>query len=51
MEHIGHSLGMLLEVDESIVNTDLYLYARMKLAAVQKIPAFINLKLGDLSWK
>lgn len=51
MEHIGHPLGTLLEVDENIINNDSYLYARIKLVAIQKMLDFINLKLGNSSWK
>ncbi|GLJ14434.1 hypothetical protein SUGI_0233390 [Cryptomeria japonica] len=37
LEKIGRSLGTLLAIDEQIVESDSYIYARLKLAAVKHI--------------
>ncbi|GLJ55281.1 hypothetical protein SUGI_1186280 [Cryptomeria japonica] len=38
LETIGRSLGTLLEVDEHIIENNLYKFARMRIVAVQRIP-------------
>ncbi|GLJ40245.1 hypothetical protein SUGI_0826370 [Cryptomeria japonica] len=43
LEKIGRTLGILLEIDEGIIEQDLYTYARLKIAAVKKIPQSITL--------
>ncbi|GLJ18334.1 hypothetical protein SUGI_0324530 [Cryptomeria japonica] len=47
LECIGRSLGTLLEVDEDIIENDSYLYARIKIAAIKKVPFAIYLKAGE----
>ncbi|GLJ53489.1 hypothetical protein SUGI_1141170 [Cryptomeria japonica] len=49
LEKIGRSLGTLLEVDEQIIENNLYKYARLWIVAVQRILSHITLstKLGD----
>ncbi|GLJ43284.1 hypothetical protein SUGI_0898800 [Cryptomeria japonica] len=42
---------MLLAVDEEIIENDSYLYARIKIVAVKKVPSFIYLKVGERRWK
>ncbi|GLJ49840.1 hypothetical protein SUGI_1059090 [Cryptomeria japonica] len=51
MECIGRSLGTLLEVDEDIIENDSYLYARIKIVAIKKVPSAIFLKSGERQWK
>ncbi|GLJ31014.1 hypothetical protein SUGI_0620090 [Cryptomeria japonica] len=46
LECIGRSLGMLLEVDEEVIENDSYLYARIKIVAIKKVPTAIFLKSG-----
>ncbi|GLJ23932.1 hypothetical protein SUGI_0454810 [Cryptomeria japonica] len=48
---IGRSLGTLLEIDEEIVEGDLYTYARLKVAAIRTIPPEIMLHIADGNWK
>ncbi|GLJ14761.1 hypothetical protein SUGI_0239430 [Cryptomeria japonica] len=43
LEKIGQSLGTLLDIDEDIIGTDLYTYARLKIAAMSKIPEVITI--------
>ncbi|GLJ40780.1 hypothetical protein SUGI_0843340 [Cryptomeria japonica] len=51
LEMIGRSLGTLLEIDEEIVEGDLYTYARLKLAAIKTIPSLVMLLTADGGWK
>ncbi|GLJ11386.1 hypothetical protein SUGI_0155190 [Cryptomeria japonica] len=51
LETIGRSLGTLLEIDEDIVEGDLYTYARLKLAVVKTIPSSVMLLTADGGWK
>ncbi|GLJ13249.1 hypothetical protein SUGI_0208750 [Cryptomeria japonica] len=51
LECIGRSLGMLLEVGEGIIENDSYLYARIKIAAIKRVPSAIYLKAGERRWK
>ncbi|GLJ52568.1 hypothetical protein SUGI_1118720 [Cryptomeria japonica] len=51
LECIGRSLGTLLEVDKDIIENDSYLYARIKIAVVKKVPSIIYLKAGERRWK
>ncbi|GLJ40140.1 hypothetical protein SUGI_0822520 [Cryptomeria japonica] len=51
LECIGRSLGTLLEVDEDIIENDSYLYARIKIVAIKKVPSAIFLKVGERRWK
>lgn len=51
MEKIGRSLGTLLEIDEEIVEKDLYTYARLKITAVKEIPSIIILISSEGKWK
>ncbi|GLJ24307.1 hypothetical protein SUGI_0463740 [Cryptomeria japonica] len=47
LEKIGHSLGTLLDVDEQIIEGDSYLYIRLKLATVKKVPSKLLLQSAD----
>ncbi|GLJ40042.1 hypothetical protein SUGI_0819650 [Cryptomeria japonica] len=51
LEKIGRTLGTLLEIDEEIIENDSYIYARMKIAAVEQIPFIINLRTDNGLWK
>lgn len=42
---------MLLEVDEDIIDNDSYLYARIKIVVIKKVPTAIFLKVGERRWK
>ncbi|GLJ16592.1 hypothetical protein SUGI_0284140 [Cryptomeria japonica] len=44
LECIDRSLGMLLVVDKEIIENDSYLYARIKIVAVKKVPSSIFVK-------
>ncbi|GLJ30665.1 hypothetical protein SUGI_0607270 [Cryptomeria japonica] len=50
LEKIGRSMGTLMEIDTEIATGNLYLYARMKLAAVGRIPQLIKLRSHDMEW-
>ncbi|GLJ38736.1 hypothetical protein SUGI_0789720 [Cryptomeria japonica] len=50
LEKIGRSLGTLIDIDNGILESDSYLYARLKIAAVKKIPSKLSLLLGDNVW-
>ncbi|GLJ44228.1 hypothetical protein SUGI_0923740 [Cryptomeria japonica] len=50
LEKIGQTLGILLEIDEGIIEQDLYTYARLKNVAVKKIPQSITLLSMDGEW-
>ncbi|GLJ26672.1 hypothetical protein SUGI_0519060 [Cryptomeria japonica] len=43
LERIGQTLGTLLEIDEAIIDADLYTYARIKNVAIKEIPASISI--------
>ncbi|GLJ22263.1 hypothetical protein SUGI_0418860 [Cryptomeria japonica] len=43
LEKIGCSLGTLLDIDEKIIEEDLYSYARLRIVAVKIIPSYITL--------
>ncbi|GLJ07515.1 hypothetical protein SUGI_0068620 [Cryptomeria japonica] len=51
LEMIRRSLGMLLEIDEEIVEGDLYTYTRIKVVAIREIPSEIMLHMTDGNWK
>ncbi|GLJ49247.1 hypothetical protein SUGI_1040400 [Cryptomeria japonica] len=51
LECIGRSLGMFLEVDEDIIENDSYMYARIKIVAIKKVPTAFFLKVGVRRWK
>ncbi|GLJ23816.1 hypothetical protein SUGI_0451970 [Cryptomeria japonica] len=51
LEKIGRTLGTLLEIDEEIIESDSYIYARMKIAAVEQIPSHIKLRTINGIWK
>ncbi|GLJ33354.1 hypothetical protein SUGI_0670980 [Cryptomeria japonica] len=51
LEHIGRSLGTLLEVDEEIIENDSYLFDRIKIVAVKKFPSILYLKTGGSRWR
>ncbi|GLJ32047.1 hypothetical protein SUGI_0645360 [Cryptomeria japonica] len=48
---IGRSLDTLLEIDEEIVEGDLYTYARLKVVALRTIPSSVMLLNADGNWK
>ncbi|GLJ23011.1 hypothetical protein SUGI_0434200 [Cryptomeria japonica] len=50
LEKIGRSLGTLMEIDAEIATGNSYLYARMKLVAVRRIPQLIKLRSQDMEW-
>ncbi|GLJ44141.1 hypothetical protein SUGI_0920530 [Cryptomeria japonica] len=50
LERIGRTLGTLLEIDEAIIDIDLYTYARLKIAAVKEIPASISIVTKEGRW-
>ncbi|GLJ36461.1 hypothetical protein SUGI_0732240 [Cryptomeria japonica] len=50
LEKIGRSMGTLMEIDVEIATRNSYLYARMKLAAVKRIPQLIKLRSHDMEW-
>ncbi|GLJ49744.1 hypothetical protein SUGI_1055890 [Cryptomeria japonica] len=43
LEKIGRTLRTLLEIDENIIEGDLYTYARLKIVAVKAIPSSVTL--------
>ncbi|GLJ19555.1 hypothetical protein SUGI_0353230 [Cryptomeria japonica] len=51
LEMIGRSLGTLLDIDEEIVEGDLYTYARLKIAAMKTNPSSVMLLTADGNWK
>ncbi|GLJ36630.1 hypothetical protein SUGI_0736970 [Cryptomeria japonica] len=51
LEWISRNLGTLLEIDEEIIEKDLYTYARMKIAVVQKITDHITLVTANGKWR
>ncbi|GLJ44382.1 hypothetical protein SUGI_0930330 [Cryptomeria japonica] len=50
LERIGRTLGTLLEIDEAIIDVDLYIYARIKIAAIKEIPPSISIITNEGSW-
>lgn len=50
LERIGQTLGTLLEIDEAIIDADLYIYARMKIAVVKEIPSSISIITKEGCW-
>ncbi|GLJ44536.1 hypothetical protein SUGI_0935150 [Cryptomeria japonica] len=50
LEKIGRSMGTLMEIDAEITTGNSYLYARMKLVAVRRIPQLIKLRSHDMEW-
>ncbi|GLJ26663.1 hypothetical protein SUGI_0518660 [Cryptomeria japonica] len=50
MEKIGRTLGTLMEVDADIANGNSYLYARIKLTAIKKVPHRIKLRGHGMEW-
>ncbi|GLJ30115.1 hypothetical protein SUGI_0595610 [Cryptomeria japonica] len=50
LEKIGRSLGTLIDIDNGIMESDSYLYTRMKIVAVKKIPSNLSLLSGDNVW-
>ncbi|GLJ50143.1 hypothetical protein SUGI_1066960 [Cryptomeria japonica] len=51
LEKIGQMLGTLLEIDEKIIEEDLYTYARLKIVAVKIIPSHIILITSEGKWR
>ncbi|GLJ41216.1 hypothetical protein SUGI_0853190 [Cryptomeria japonica] len=51
LEKIGRTLRTLLEIDENIIEGDLYTYARLKIAAVKAIPSSVILLSMNGEWK
>lgn len=50
LEKIGRTLGTLLEIDEEIIENDLYTYTRLKIAAVKTIPQSITILASNGAW-
>ncbi|GLJ08189.1 hypothetical protein SUGI_0083760 [Cryptomeria japonica] len=50
LERIGQTLCTLLEIDEAIIDADLYIYARMKIAAVKEISSSISIITKEGCW-
>ncbi|GLJ42904.1 hypothetical protein SUGI_0889390 [Cryptomeria japonica] len=50
LEKIGRSLGTLMELDAEIANGNSYLYARIKLVAVRRMPQLIKLRGHGMEW-
>ncbi|GLJ23324.1 hypothetical protein SUGI_0441300 [Cryptomeria japonica] len=51
LEKIGRTLGTLLEIDEKIIEEDLYSYARLKIAVVKIIPSHVTLITSKGKWR
>ncbi|GLJ49221.1 hypothetical protein SUGI_1039330 [Cryptomeria japonica] len=51
LEKIGRSLGTLLEVDEHIIENNLYKFVRLRIVAVQRIPSQITLSIALGEWR
>ncbi|GLJ23528.1 hypothetical protein SUGI_0445730 [Cryptomeria japonica] len=51
LEKIGRSLGTLLEVDEQIIESNLYKFARLRIVAVQRIPSHVTLSTASGEWR
>ncbi|GLJ53373.1 hypothetical protein SUGI_1138080 [Cryptomeria japonica] len=49
-EKIGRTLGTLLEIDEEIIENDLYTYKRLKIVVVKTIPQSITILALDGEW-
>ncbi|XP_057833259.2 uncharacterized protein LOC131044012 [Cryptomeria japonica] len=50
LERIGRTLGTLLEINEAIIDADLYTYARLKIAVVKEIPSSISIITKEGRW-
>ncbi|GLJ29204.1 hypothetical protein SUGI_0575980 [Cryptomeria japonica] len=50
LEKIGRTLGTLMEVDAEIANGNSYLYAKIKLAAIRRVPQRIKLRGHGMEW-
>ncbi|GLJ45402.1 hypothetical protein SUGI_0955890 [Cryptomeria japonica] len=51
LEKIGRTLRTLLEIGEEIIESNSYIYARMKIPVVEQIPLHINLRKANEVWK
>ncbi|GLJ53945.1 hypothetical protein SUGI_1152900 [Cryptomeria japonica] len=51
LEKIGRTLGTLLEIDEDIIEGDLYTYGRLKIVVVKTIPSSVILLSTNGEWK
>ncbi|GLJ50085.1 hypothetical protein SUGI_1065280 [Cryptomeria japonica] len=51
LEKIGRTLGTLLEIDEDIIEGDLYTYAKLKIVVVKTIPSSVILLSANGEWK
>ncbi|GLJ27576.1 hypothetical protein SUGI_0540940 [Cryptomeria japonica] len=51
LEMIGRSFGTLLEIDEEIVEGDLYAYARVIIAAIKATPPSVMFLTANGNWK
>ncbi|GLJ43799.1 hypothetical protein SUGI_0911820 [Cryptomeria japonica] len=51
LEKIDRSLGTLLEVDEQIIENNLYKFVRLRIATVQRIPSHITLSTTSSEWR
>lgn len=50
LEKIGRTLGTLIDLDEGIIENDLYTYARMRIVVVKEIPSSVTLLSADGEW-
>ncbi|GLJ07953.1 hypothetical protein SUGI_0078230 [Cryptomeria japonica] len=51
LKNIRRTLGTLLEIDEKIVEEDLYMYARLRIVAVKTIPSHVTLITSEGKWR
>ncbi|GLJ49677.1 hypothetical protein SUGI_1054240, partial [Cryptomeria japonica] len=51
LKKISRTLGTLLEIDEEIIENDLYSYARLRIAIVQEILKYIMLVTSEEKWR
>ncbi|GLJ37215.1 hypothetical protein SUGI_0754730 [Cryptomeria japonica] len=51
LKNIGRTLGTLLEIDERIIEDDLYPYAKLRIGAVKIIPSHITLITLEGKWR
>ncbi|GLJ54114.1 hypothetical protein SUGI_1158860 [Cryptomeria japonica] len=50
LEKNGKTLGMLIDLDEGVIENDLYTYARMRIVVVKEIPSSVTLLFADGEW-
>ncbi|GLJ39600.1 hypothetical protein SUGI_0809320 [Cryptomeria japonica] len=50
LENINKSLGTLMDIDADITQGDSYIYVRLHVAAVRRIPEYIKLRAHGKDW-